>query len=329
MNEALFNDNSALITLLPPLIEHLYVRDSSINLVIGYINHLITKVSKKNPDFAKQLELIRQQLQKLCGSDEHYSRIKGQKDALAIDTNKSITLSLLFGNLFTDAIEILSDPSNVLFFSKLFEPGNDIAINDDSGDLIFELVQQYLHTGRDLNGRSIMVGVRERTEATTNAHVEQIHKQLMEIEVNEMLYKIGLLYRNSRLIKISDEYDDMEAFFQQQLQDKERLQSDLALKQEMGTHYRRQHYVVDLFNWYCSCSQYQSCYIQDWIHKLPPRIGETISDTSPLFDHIKLDQINPLPICSHILVLLIIKANHSPTNALYTYSSNVHDVINV
>lgn len=62
---------------------------------------------------------------------------------------------------------------------------------------------------------------------------------------------------------------------------------------------------VDLSNWYCECHEYQSKYVDDM------NTIEVSGDTflQKLFQDMKSRPLSPLPICAHIIAILIVKYN--------------------
>ncbi|CAX40959.1 conserved hypothetical protein [Candida dubliniensis CD36] len=59
---------------------------------------------------------------------------------------------------------------------------------------------------------------------------------------------------------------------------------------------------TDMTNWYCNCIEYQSCYTSNMDIT-------TIAGTSWIHQILGTHVLSPIPICSHILAILIIKYN--------------------
>lgn len=304
----LFEDNSNVLLVLPSLLEGLYTWGSPTDIAANYINNEITKLSNKNGAIYKRLKEISRQLE-MVRSGQAGATNTPISSTWSLDSNKVITLSLIFGNIFTDALEILSNSDNI----KFYKPQG----------LTKSLINTYMATGTG----GIIVGIHDpskhKKHGVSPAVIDHINEQIIEIEINQLLHKLGLLYINNQLIHINNPNPD------HQCQQDSNQKSQLFQKLNQCFDVQVNNYMVDLFNWYCSCDQYQSCYTDDWINHTYPDYGPitSSSSTNELFAHIKLDRINPLPLCCHLMVLLIVRANQSDTNWLVSITTSLDDLI--
>lgn len=274
----LLDQNAGIFILLPSLVQDLYTQQSQIDVTKNYINRQITKFYERHPAIARDLQTAAHQLNVFSDSEEY------NLNTLVVDNNKTISLSFLLGNIFTDAVEILSRRENI----QIYNPRNDS-------------LDTYWARGV---GR-VMVGVihPHRTLKKTSIGIEL---EIVQLELNELLYKLDLVYRNhhlSQCLKL-----EVETLSQQ----------DTHRKSVLYEYHQTQD-VTDLFNWYCSCSQYQSGYTHNWVNQSRSKFINNIhTSPHPLFESIKFDQIDALPICCHLVCLLIIRAN--PKADLYTFT---------
>ena len=62
---------------------------------------------------------------------------------------------------------------------------------------------------------------------------------------------------------------------------------------------------TDMTNWYCDCAEYQECYSNDM--DITTIAGDSL--VHQLLSELKSRVLSPVPVCSHILAVLIIKYN--------------------
>lgn len=106
---------------------------------------------------------------------------------------------------------------------------------------------------------------------------------VLKRDIAHLLAKLRLCWKNEQLVKGSLQF----------------------IHREEGSHTH-----VDLSNWYCECQEYQSKYI-DEMQVINIR-GDSFLEQ--LFQNMKSKPLSPLPICTHIIVILIVKYNSTYFN---------------
>lgn len=259
IDPTLFDINSAFELL--PLLLGLYTEVNVIEYVRVNLTSQLTNI--KDKDLQKTLHLILSQLTRLQheGGLDQFKSVK----VTQIDDNKVLLLSMLFGDIATQALRIIQE-NNITFVSP--QP-IDTAI--------------YLRTGKSPSPVLIQV-----TQATTIIHHGSplSENQLVEHEIQQCLSQLNLTVSQGKL----------------------KPQSQNAAYKTNDSKRTTRTFECDLFNWYCSCDDYHLCYTTSWIPHKP--VAYTNPATPKYFEPIKFDSMTPIPICCHLLALLILR--HDP-----------------
>lgn len=161
-------------------------------------------------------------------------------------------------------------------------------INDD--------IQQYLKTGS-----GTFITLVDQPSMKPEDEIKN-HSRLMYTQLTQVLGSVGLHIEKDTLKPIE--------------------------KQEPLIFTLMETFHTDLFHWYCSCEGYQKCYTKNWISgSAKPTNEVTVKPDFELFKHIKFDSINPIPICCHLLSILIISINQFPLYKVYKVN-NFESVFN-
>ncbi|EGV61679.1 hypothetical protein PSN45_000364 [Yamadazyma tenuis] len=276
--EQLFNDGNGFLRLLPDLITHLYVPTPLADSVLSYIDNQLQVLNDEFSSTKAQLQTIKEDLTSLQSS----GTIPNPQQTTRIDEDRSLTLSLVFGDIFTDAMEILSNRENIHFYTAHQPTHLD---NEEFGNPQ-SMVVVYETKGPKLN-----------SSLSKHARIELISK-VIELEITDLLGELGLKFSSSRLLdtpvapQITEE------------------KKDAVEKLKANPKAQTTRFYVDLPNWYCSCDKLQSCYTKDWLSQSQPKFTyQQTTETHEVFQGINFDSLDPPAICPHILAALIIRVN--------------------
>ena len=171
-----------------------------------------------------------------------------------IDKNKNVMLTLTFGETYLNAIEIVSQDWQWMEVEVL-------GIEARKFDHIRkrELVLQYLSRMQkppELDSCLLKITVKQKIaypgKKTTQLRLQQeqeLLKELHELELRQMLQKVGLDYDGDGVLRKVSESEDNEKFTDTKYISKRVSEIKKVLEPDSFT---RQN-LVDFENWYCNC----------------------------------------------------------------------------
>ncbi|CUM54994.1 unnamed protein product [Debaryomyces tyrocola] len=361
-DDSLLQENSAILSILPLLIQDLFHWESHLEILLKFLQNQIEASEVLEESQTIQLQAIYSQIQEIA--EKGIVENSGQKDVLVIDENKSILLAFTFGRAFVDALSILSDPKNIKIVVYCEEGTEKSLIN--------ELGANYLQGKFESTGPNAChpIGVkvvqvkqiRERSKArVSKKRVAEIGQRLADLDLEKMLHNAGLTINDagelitipkstSILKNIPADTLNPSALFSANSDERTRLQKELD--EAVAT--KRELHAVDLKSWYCSCDEFQACYVpqtrpdildNDSNTRCPISPDDTLSTPAGLHmmdahDLIAKCHDNPitryfrsllpqnqtkhlstLPICCHLLALSIAATNSPHTHRYFTILS--------
>ncbi|CUM65552.1 uncharacterized protein PRCAT00003198001 [Priceomyces carsonii] len=306
--QSLMHKNSLTLNVLPSLLKDLYRHESSLQSLKSYIEDQISCQTNKTE--RTRLENLQNQLIGLS------SQLLESTDVPVIDENKSIILTLMYGSTFTECLKIL-DGRRIHFH---------VCDENNSRDEQ-EVVKSYLQNLVLLEATEenlICIKVKnydvEREEPIRNTRPgNSLINSLEYFELRRLVENAGLIFDKTGSLAIPPV----------SLKSRQVDKSDETTSPQSFKRYKRnnqgeytQDHAVDLSAWYCSCDDYQRYYTSSIPDELELNMlsyqeltakyttlasGEDIIDK--LLERSTVKHLDPIPICSHILAVLIIAYN--------------------
>lgn len=361
-DDSLLQENSAILSILPLLIQDLFHWESHLEILLKFLQNQIEASEVLEESQTIQLQAIYSQIQEIA--EKGIVENSGQKDVLVIDENKSILLAFTFGRAFVDALSILSDPKNIKIVVYCEEGTEKSLIN--------ELGANYLQGKFESTGPNAChpIGVkvvqvkqiRERSKArVSKKRVAEIGQRLAHLDLEKMLHNAGLTINDagelitipkstSILKNIPADTLNPSALFSANSDERTRLQKELD--EAVAT--KRELHAVDLKSWYCSCDEFQACYVPQTRPDILDNDSDTRCPISPddilstpagrhmmdahdliakchdnpitryfrsLLPQNQTKHLSTLPICCHLLALSIAATNSPHTHRYFTILS--------
>ncbi|CCE79418.1 Piso0_001479 [Millerozyma farinosa CBS 7064] len=358
-DEAALQDNFGILILLPSLATGLFTLKPRIDILQSLIEEENSFLQRIEGSSDVEIQAIREQAVHISLNNENHS---AGETSLCIDTEKSLGLSLLFGDIYTRALAVLSSPSNVdvMIFSRLGQEPEDLQ----------ELGAKYL--AGEFDGRfkqeetspedhiiTVRVTQQCRTEVDHRRKVSlkkaaKIRKELIQLELEEILHRA----------KISQMGSYQSTSGHQHMHEIEKRRSELESKLNSGFSICEVSHVVDLKTWYCTCTEYQMCYTRSFASDnteeqtsgpASPNLP-TITQVSPYTKGLRMvaaneliegepncvskfftgmkdknttKHLSSLPICCHLLAVVLVSSNMNQDSRLHSVSfhTNIKTVL--
>lgn len=359
LDETALQDNFGVLILLPSLAVGLFTSKPRIDVLQNLIEEENSFLQTIDGSRDVEIQAIREQAVHISLNNESHS---AGESTLCIDTEKSLGLSLLFGDIYNKALALLSSPSNVdvMVFSRLGKEPQDL----------LELGAKYLagefddlfkqeETSPEDYIITIRVTQQCRTEIDHRRKVSlkkaaMIRKELIQLELEEIIHRA----------KASQEEVRQSTGSGQHMHEIEKRRSELELELNSGFSIYQVSHVVDLKTWYCTCTEYQMCYTRSFTlyhaeekasdpasPELPTTkqvslytkglkmvaVNELIKGepncVSKFFTRIKNQKntkhLQQLPICCHLLAVVLVSANMNHHSKLHSVSfhTNIKTVL--
>lgn len=358
-DETALQDNFGVLIMLPSLAAGLFTSKPRIDVLQNLIEEENSFLQTIDGSSDVEIQAIGEQAVHISLNNESYS---AGETSLCIDAEKSLGLSLLFGDIYGRALAVLSSPSNVdvLVFSRLGqEPQN-----------LQELGAKYLAGGFDglfkqdeTSPEDYIITVRvteqRRTELDHRRKVSlkkaaRIRKELIQLELEEILHRAKVSQKETHQPIDSDKH----------MHEIEKRRSELELELNSGFSISQVYHVVDLKTWYCTCTEYQMCYTRSFTldhteeqaaDPATPNLPTT-TQVSPYTKGLKMVAANELingepncvskfftgmknknttkhlkqlPICCHLLAVVLVSANMNQHSKLHSVSfhTNIKTVL--
>lgn len=268
-HDSLLQDNSAILSILPLLIQDLFHWESHLAILLKFLQNQIGESEVLDESQTIQLQAIYSQIQEI--SEKEVAKNKKQNDVLVIDEDKSLLLTFTFGRAFLDALSILADPNNINVVVYC-EEGTD-------KELVNELGANYLQGNFGSTGTGVfhpisvkvtqVKQVRERSKTrVSKKRLAEISQRLAYLDLERMLSNAGLTINDSgELTTIPKSTSTLKVFQSNTLtpfsrssdNSDERIRLQKELIEAVAT--KRELNVVDLKSWYCSCEEFQASYV--------------------------------------------------------------------
>lgn len=192
-DDFLLQENSAILSILPLLIQDLFHWESHLEILLKFLQNQIEASEVLEESQTIQLQAIYSQIQEI--SEKGMVENCHQKDVLVIDENKSILLAFTFGRAFADALSILSDPRNINIVVYC-EEGTD-------ENLVNELGANYLQGKFESTGSNACLPIsvkvtqvkqiRESSKGrVSKKRMAEIGQRLAHLNLEKMLHNAGL-----------------------------------------------------------------------------------------------------------------------------------------
>lgn len=315
----LLNHNSGILNILPSLLEGIIVQESPYSVLMRHLNQTM---------LTNSLVELRQLRNKVISLTLEGKDVSSSPTLTRIDKNKNVMLTLTFGETYLNAIEIVSQDWQWMEVEVL-------GIEARKFDHIRkrELVLQYLSRMQkppELDSCLLKITVKQKIaypgKKTTQLRLQQeqeLLKELHELELRQMLQKVGLDYDGDGVLRKVSESEDNEKFTDTKYISKRVSEIKKVLEPDSFT---RQN-LVDFENWYCNCEEYQECYLELEQDAIPRKIispnqllslyGAAELETGRL-QNLKLTEmlrkcptnlVDPIPLCSHLVLVLMVALN--------------------
>lgn len=356
--DALLDDNASIFSILPLLIHDLFHWESHITILMKYLLDQMVSSEVLEESQAIQLQAIYSNVQELVnkGIVGH----NDQQDVLTIDEDKSILLSFAFGRTLSDATSILSDPRNIEIVVHCPDGTSDELVHKQAGDYLKGKYEGPAHSA--CYPISVKVtqlkpaGTRSRTRVSRKRDAE-IRQRLAHLDLEELLHNAGItidasgeLTTSANAVSSSINLEDDNRVASANVEEKNLLLRELA----EGVTTKTVQNVVDLKSWYCTCDEFQACYVSQTQESLEdkglyhsdnktasacflPGFGTQMMHaehlTAKFLDNAitryfrsllpenRTKHLSPLPRCCHILALAIAAENSSHAHPYYTITS--------
>ncbi|CAH6720077.1 hypothetical protein CLIB1444_03S03884 [[Candida] jaroonii] len=174
-----------------------------------------------------------------------------------------------------------------------------IILSSIFGSFFTDALSIISHKGVGMNKGMVVV-----TETSHEYKLDRkSEEKLIEFDFNELLSPFDLVVNQGQIVPLTAD-----------------IQSEK--KPHISGEINQRSYFVQLENWYCSCEGYQRCYTRSWL------------DSSSTVDHrldfqmdelkfIKFDDLDPIPMCSHLMATLIVRLNNLPLNEINHLPSQI------
>ncbi|KAK6454147.1 uncharacterized protein RJT20DRAFT_20 [Scheffersomyces xylosifermentans] len=310
-HEQLLARNSGLLQLLPSLAEGLFLTETPYNALLKHLEQ------ESSNAFNLEVQELRKKVVALTDGGTNVAESK--EGLIQIDEDKNIVLGLTFGTTFLEAMAIIAEEHECIQVDVRGKP----EVKDKQE--LEGLIQEYLKTlkvPRELqkcflkftvNQRIASNGQkRRRTQMKEMDNTEKLvfTKELNDLEIRQMLYKVGLSYNNEgSLIRAGDIALDTDDSYKKFTEPRIQQLREKLVPNATTT----EHHMVDLRNWYCDCNEYQECYGHDEGRILDVEsLLASYSGPNPvmnLFTECPSRILDPVPICCHLLTIVIIACN--------------------
>ncbi|CCE88702.1 Piso0_001479 [Millerozyma farinosa CBS 7064] len=358
-DDTALQDNFGVLVLLPSLAAGLFTLKPRIDVLQNLIEEENSFLQTIDGSSDVEIQAIREQAVHINLNNENHS---AGETSLCIDAEKSLGLSLLFGDTYGRALEVLSLPSNVdvMVFSRsgqeprdLQEMGAKYLAGDFDGLFKQEETspEDYIITVRVTQQRRTEMDHRRKVSLKKAA---KIRKELIQLELEEILHRAKVSQREMQ--------QSIGSF--QHMHEIDKRRSELESELNSGFSLSQVSHVVDLKTWYCTCTEYQMCYTRSFTsdhteeqeldpasHSLP-----TATQVSPYTKGLKMVAANELikgepncvskfftgmknknttkhlqqlPICCHLLAVVLVSANMNQHSKLHSVSfhTNIKTVL--
>lgn len=358
-DETALQDNFGVLILLPSLATGLFTLRPRIDVLQNLIEEENSFLQTIDGSSDVEIQAIREQAVHISLNNEDHS---AGETSLCIDAEKSLGLSLLFGDIYSRALAVLSSPSNVnvMVFSRLGQEPQDL---QELGakylagefDGLFRQdetsPEDYIITVRVTQQHRMEMDHRRKVSLKKAA---KIRKELIQLELEEILHRAKLSQKESYQSTGSRQH--MHEIGKRRSELELELNSDFSISQES--------HVVDLKTWYCTCTEYQMCYTRSFAlanteeqaSDLESSNLPTITQVSPYTKGLKMVAANELikgepnyvskfftgmknknttkhllqlPICCHLLAVVLVSANMNEHSKLHSVSfhTNIKTVL--
>ncbi|KAK6464917.1 hypothetical protein DFJ63DRAFT_97911 [Scheffersomyces coipomensis] len=302
--------NSNIVELLPSILHNLFYKQTKLDNFTRYLQskydfesqYLLTKLKDVNESSYNQLN----------DNDNNNNTL------VKLDNDKTLLLGYLFGNVFIDAMNIVNEDSSIEI--KILKRGNDINSND--------IVEQFMKDQHFNHPLFFYVNQLSSPNSTISSKsqklAQSLREELLELEYKQYLHDLEIDRFGSEEIEqknimrqsqINQELKSIYSSNTNQNHSNNDQTDDKHINQ--SNMFNPDKNYVDLKNWYCDCQQYQQCYNND---------GQIITSTKLIAKFNSSDQSNPiinvlrqipshlldpLPMCSHLLSVLILITNYN------------------
>lgn len=319
----IIEDDLNAIDLLPDLVQDLYTWQSPVQEIIHFVESMAVLLEASSPSVLADLDRIKNTLRQII---DRYQKEGGEttggnafddtdiygysellqelephlsnKTALTIDANNSILLSLIFGNMYTKAMIILSEARNIQIYANVSELVDQ-----------HRIINEYFNCGSN----KVRIRIRDVKTAVNDSSFTKLALKYAQLKTESLLNALNLSFTAGQLTK------------QASSRSKSIQESTDKILLKLNTIDSTRNCYVDIFNWYCTCDEYYKCYSEDWLGGSHPTFYSfKNSHEHKLFKNIRFDKIDPLPLCTHLLVVLIIKLNFD-----HTYLNGVNQLFQI
>lgn len=341
--DPLLQENAAIFSILPLMILGLFHRESHEVVLQKFLQDQISIAQELDDDRSSKLQAIISQVNEALTAISKLGH--SEKSVLVIDENKSVLLSLTFGRTFSDALDILSNPDNI---------EANVLCEDSTAENIQHVVSNYMQGKFESGDMNLPIAVKvnqKKSTGTTRNRLSknkdaEIRERISYLELEQMLHNVGLTITDTGELAAKPKIVQTQ-FVPPPDHSSEAIAHELKLLQlqlDDGIATTSDLYLVDLKSWYCSCEEYQACYVPtepennayapdynspDLQLQMVPvdrLIAKNLHNSiTHLFrgpqPHAQTNHLSTLPICPHLLAVVIAAVNSTTNHKFFTLSS--------
>lgn len=271
--QLLLTENASILSLLPSLSLGLLKGVEYIETVYRYLDRHQRRAERANDGItAARLEKVKTELEALDG----HGNVPFADKVIEIDQDKTVLLAYTFGSMYTEALALAT--------------GNGIRteVFDDSRELSHEEIQAISANYLCKDRGKVPVFVRMLAEPPVIPNARQAEDPNVYLQIRRMLEKLNLTL-NLQTFTVET--------------------SGSPVAQQTWVQKNGPEVTVNVYNWYCSCEQFGHHICKT--HTVDGRgvLKQICQSESPFlsnwFGHSGCNHITPLPICMHLLALVL------------------------
>lgn len=287
--DQLLGENAAIFAILPSVSRGLLKSTDYIDVVFRFLDVERRKAERARDEITtSRLAKVEQDLQGLQESEKFrqlLSPLSAEK-VIEIDHDKTVVLAHTFGAVYSQALALATNGSI------------KAEILSNKGELLPEELQEATRNYFLQSRGKLPILIKVSKEPVIVKTAPQVKEPNIYLEIKKMLAKLKFsldletfsveLSESSELLEISDTPKEIEA---------------LALP-DLGPEV-----TVNVYNWFCSCDQFLdtlNCYHNATGDEMAANLhSEESSIISRWFASSSCNHISPLPICMHLLAVVI------------------------
>lgn len=193
----------------------------------------------------------------------------------------------------TFLMNLLSQWEELIELGKVDKEIKTERINNSKSVILALIFGSFFTQALDIiahKGVGIVEGLTVVTETSYDYKIDKkMEEELIESDINELLSVFDLTINQGQIVPLNKDLQISKA----------NVPGDIGHRS----------YFVQLDNWYCSCEGYQTCYTKSWLDSSQP-LQQSLNYKIDELKFISFDQIDPMPMCSHLMATLLVRLNN-------------------